>query len=168
MFIGDREGAGGLTGPGGKCGVTAGWGLSACHDPVSKMDANGIDGLGVRYRVGGQCACAKVIAWAHWAFFRQRDTCKTGIEPTGTAAVVAAGDVVAPDIGWQGEVAQPIRADPLWRQLERPDLSRTKMLNNFWAGVGGIAAIKNARRRQAPQRICVRQPPLRAFAARLV
>ena len=122
----------------------------------------------LRHRVGRQQADAKVVAGAGRAACWQTDAGQAAVEAARAAVVVGAGDVVAAHAVGQGQVGLGVGADPLGRQLERPHLGRAEMLNHLGAGARGGAAVKNAGRRMAAHRVGVRQPPLRAFAARLV
>ena len=82
--------------------------------------------------------------------------------------MMTACDVVATHRVRQWQINLAFRAYPLWSKFQCPDFSRAKVLDHFRAGIGGCAASQNASRRQAPDRIRMRQPPLRPFATSLV
>ena len=127
------------------------------------MHAQGIDGLGVRHRVGRQHTGAKIVAGAHGASLGQAHAGQAGVKPTRAAAMVAASNVVAAHVAWQGQITLAIGTHPLGRQLQGPNFGRAKMLDDFGAGAGVIAAVQNAQGWAAAHRVGVGQPPLRTL-----
>ena len=79
-----------------------------------------------------------------------------------------AGDVVTAHVVRQGDVFLRAGAYPRRPQFESPDFCCAEMLDDFRAGLAGVAAIENAARGQVARGVGVGAPPLRAFAAGLI
>ena len=77
-------------------------------------------------------------------------------------------DVVAAHVVGQRDVFLRARAHPFRAELQPPDFRGAEMLDDFRAGLGGVAAVEDAARRQAARLVGIRHPPLRSFAAGLV
>ena len=133
------------------------------HHPLAQRDAQAVDELGRRHRIGPEVSDAIVVARASGSDVRDRL-----IEAPTAATMCRARQVIAPHVVRQRNVILRIGSDPGCRHLQREHLRAAERLNDLRAGVGLAASIQNAARRKVANAVRKRVPPLRPFAAHLV
>src|SRR5262245_33813123 len=126
------------------------------------MEAERIDRLGMRNRIGRKHPNAEIRAGTH-RYIRRVDG-----EAALAAPVLSTRDIVSAHIARERDILIGGCSDERRTERQSPHLRRAKVLDDLRARVAGAAAVENAFRRQSTDRIRPVAPPLRSFCSRFI